>query len=139
MWRPANDPQTHQNEADHAAAITASKRSLRPSWAHQGRRGRTPYRIDRALRGEEFPIDRPVPLEAIRFRMEQQGLKPKDIVPYIGSASKVSEVLSGRRRLSLNMIRNLSEGLAIPAGVLLGTPRPRSIQTTRRCKADVFQ
>ena len=66
-----------------------------------------------------FPIDLPDPLTAIRFRMEQQGLKPKDIVPFIGSASKVSEVLSGQRGLSLSMIRNLITGLGIPAEVLL--------------------
>jgi HTH-type transcriptional regulator / antitoxin HigA len=66
-----------------------------------------------------FPIDLPDPLTAIRFRMEQQGLKPRDIVPFIGSASKVSEVLSGQRGLSLSMIRNLITGLGIPAEVLL--------------------
>ena len=66
-----------------------------------------------------FPIDLPDPLTAIRFRMEQQGLKPKDLVPFIGSASKVSEVLSGQRGLSLSMIRNLITGLGIPAEVLL--------------------
>lgn len=54
---------------------------------------------------EVFPIDLPDPVSAIRFRMEQQGLRNKDLVPYIGSASKVSEVLSGQRNLSLTMIR----------------------------------
>ncbi|MFA6239602.1 MAG: ImmA/IrrE family metallo-endopeptidase [Candidatus Hydrogenedentales bacterium] len=71
---------------------------------------------------KEFPIDLPDPLAAIRFRMEQKGLKSKDLVPYIGSPSKVSEVLSGRRTLSLTMIRNLSEGLGISAEVLLRKP-----------------
>jgi len=69
-----------------------------------------------------MPVDLPDPLTAIRFRMEQQGLKPKDLVPYIGSASKVSEVLSGHRSLSLSMIRNLVTGLGIPAEVLLQKP-----------------
>ena len=67
---------------------------------------------------KHFPLGLPSPVDAIRFRMEQQGLKPKDLVPYLGSPSKVSEVLSGRRRLSLTMIRNLI-GLGIPAEVLL--------------------
>ncbi|SET86566.1 HTH-type transcriptional regulator / antitoxin HigA [Marinobacter segnicrescens] len=67
----------------------------------------------------EFPIDRPDPVEAIRFRMDQQGLKNKDLIPYIGSASKVSEVLNGSRRLSLNMIRRLNAGLGIPADILI--------------------
>lgn len=68
---------------------------------------------------EAFPIDEPDPIDAIRFRMEQQGLKSRDLVPYLGSRSKVSEVLSRHRRLSLPMIRRLSAGLGIPAGVLV--------------------
>ena len=67
-----------------------------------------------------FPIARPDPVTAIRFRMEQQGLGPKDLVPFLGSRSRVSEVLSGRRRLSLKMIRALVGGLRIPADVQLG-------------------
>ena len=67
-----------------------------------------------------FPMDKPDPVEAIRFRMEQQGLKPTDLVPFLGSRSRVSEVLSGRRNLTLKMIRALVRGLGIPAEVLLG-------------------
>jgi len=67
-----------------------------------------------------FPMDKPDPIEAIRFRMEQQGLKPTDLVPFLGSRSRVSEVLSGRRNLTLKMIRALVGGLGIPAEVLLG-------------------
>ncbi|HUP39741.1 MAG TPA: ImmA/IrrE family metallo-endopeptidase [Vicinamibacterales bacterium] len=62
----------------------------------------------------------PDPIEAIRFRMDQQGLAPKDLVPYLGSRSRVSEVLSGKRPLTLPMIRNLHRGLGIPASSLLG-------------------
>lgn len=61
----------------------------------------------------------PSPVEAIRFRMDQQGLKPKDLVPYLGSPSKVSEILNGKRPLTLTMIRRLHEGLGIPAEVLI--------------------
>jgi HTH-type transcriptional regulator / antitoxin HigA len=71
---------------------------------------------------KEFPIGLPSPLEAIRFRMAQQGLKAKDLVPYIGSASRVSELLAGKRPLSLAMIRKLVKGLGIPAEVLLQEP-----------------
>jgi HTH-type transcriptional regulator/antitoxin HigA len=67
-----------------------------------------------------FPMDKPDPVAAIRFRMEQQGLEPKDLVPLLGSRSRVSEVLSGRRNLSLKMIKNLVARLGIPAEVLLG-------------------
>lgn len=68
---------------------------------------------------EKYPIEAPDPISAIKFRMEQQGLKNKDLIPFIGSKSKVSEVLSGKRELSINMIRKLHEGLGIPAEVLI--------------------
>lgn len=66
-----------------------------------------------------FPKRVPEPLEAIRFRMEQQNLKQRDLVPYIGSPSKVSEVLAGKRPLTLSMMRALHSHLGIPASVLL--------------------
>lgn len=69
-----------------------------------------------------YPMDLPDPIAAIRFRMEQQGLKQKDLEPYLGSKSKVSEVLRGHRELSLSMIRKLNTGLGIPAEVLLREP-----------------
>ena len=68
---------------------------------------------------EVFPMDVPDPIEAIKFRMDQQGLIKKDLIPYFGSASKVTEVLNGTRNLSINMIRKLSEGLGISADVLI--------------------
>lgn len=71
---------------------------------------------------QTYPLGMPTPVEAIKFRMEQQGLKNKDLIPYLGSASKVSEVLSGQRSLSLTMIRNLVDGLGIPAEVLIAEP-----------------
>jgi len=71
---------------------------------------------------EHYPIVPPDPIAAIKFRMDQQGLKKKDLIPYIGSASKVTEVLNGSRNLSLSMIRRLSEGLGIPADILIQVP-----------------
>src|SRR5215471_19411778 len=72
-----------------------------------------------------YPIDPPDPIAALRFRMEQAGLKPKDLIPYIGSKSKVSEVLHRRRPLSLTMIRKLVSGLHLPAEVALGKTKLR--------------
>lgn len=69
---------------------------------------------------EHFPMDLPSPAEAIRFRMEQEALSARDLVPYIGSRAKVSEILSGKRPLTLQMIRALHEHLGVPAEVLLG-------------------
>lgn len=71
-------------------------------------------------------IGAPTPLEAIEFRMEQAGLTQRDLVPFVGSKSKVSEVLSGRRQLSLPMVRALSAGLGIPAEVLIQETRAGS-------------
>lgn len=81
---------------------------------------------------ETFPLDKPDPIEAIKFRMDQQGLTNKDLIPYFGSAPKVSEVLSGKRTLSLNMIRKLSEGLGISAEILIQAP-----DQTRACGKDI--
>lgn len=75
---------------------------------------------------KQFPIDLPDPVEVTRFRMEQQGLRNKDLVPFSGSASKVSEVLNGSRPLSLNMIRRLNKGLGILAVILILEPGRRS-------------
>ncbi|MBN2684497.1 MAG: helix-turn-helix domain-containing protein [Pontiellaceae bacterium] len=70
---------------------------------------------------QTYPIPDLSPVDAIRFRMEQQGLIQKDLVPYIGSKSRVSEVLSGKRSLSISMIKRLHEGLGISLDVLLGS------------------
>lgn len=72
-----------------------------------------------AYEAKHFPIEMPTPVEAIRFRMEQAGLEPRDLEPYIGSRSKVSEVLSGKQALTLPMIRALHTHLGIPAEVLV--------------------
>mgnify|MGYP001818574943 CR=1 FL=1 len=69
-----------------------------------------------------FDLGLPDPVAAIKFRMEQQGLRQRDLVPYFGSRSKVSEVLRGKRPLTLAMIRALHAGLGIPADVLLQQP-----------------
>jgi len=69
-----------------------------------------------------FSISPPDPIDAIRFRMEQLGLAQKDLVPYIGTKSKVSEVLNGKRPLTLAMMRSLNKSLGISAEVLLKEP-----------------
>lgn len=87
---------------------------------------------------ETYPIDTPDAIEAIKFRMEQAGLKQKDLVPFIGSRSKVSEVLSRRRPLSITMIRKLHEGLDIPAKVLLGETEKKMTQMSAEIDWDQF-
>ena len=68
---------------------------------------------------KHFAFEKLSAVEAILFRMQEQGLKQRDLEPYIGSKSKVSEVLSGKRSLSLSMIRALNTALGIPAEILL--------------------
>ncbi len=61
-----------------------------------------------------YKIDAPDPIEAIKFRMEQEGLKQKDLVAIVGSKSRVSEILNRKRKLTIEMIRNLHKTLHIP-------------------------
>jgi len=61
-----------------------------------------------------YKIDTPDPIEAIKFRMEQEGLKQKDLVAIVGSKSRVSEILNKKRKLTIEMIRNLHKQLHIP-------------------------
>src|SRR5437773_2146813 len=75
-----------------------------------------------AYEKERYPLPPPDPIEAIKFRMDQAGLKKKDLIPYIGDLAKVNEVLKGKRALSLKMIRALHKGLEIPAEFLLAEP-----------------
>jgi HTH-type transcriptional regulator/antitoxin HigA len=71
----------------------------------------------------KFPIDLPDPISAIKFCMEQKGLTRKDLEPMIGSRTRVSEVLNGKRALSIAMIRRLAAKLGIPAEILIQPPR----------------
>ena len=73
----------------------------------------------RVYEKENHPVPPPTPIEAIRFVMDQRGMKQADLVPYIGSRSKVSEILRGKRTLSLSMIRSLHTHLSIPAEILI--------------------
>ena len=68
---------------------------------------------------KHFPIDPPDPIAAIKFRMELQGLKPKDLEPMIGQLNRVYEVLNGKRPLSMAMVRKLHVGLGISAETLI--------------------
>jgi HTH-type transcriptional regulator/antitoxin HigA len=67
----------------------------------------------------KYKIDAPDPVEAIKFRMDQEGLKDSDLVPFLGQRSRVSEVLNRKRRLTLPMIRRLHSGLHIPLECLV--------------------
>jgi HTH-type transcriptional regulator/antitoxin HigA len=68
---------------------------------------------------ENFPIGMPDPIEAIKFRMEQMGMKQKDLVEIVGFKSRVSEIMNRKRKLTLDMIRKLNTTLHIPTEVLV--------------------
>lgn len=72
---------------------------------------------------EHYPIEAPDPIEAIRIRMEEMNLKQKDLVGVIGGKSRVSEVLNRKKRLTVDMIRELEKLLQISASVLVGNYR----------------
>lgn len=68
---------------------------------------------------KHFPIAPPDPVDAIKFRMEQMGMSKEDMVKYLGSQSRVSEILNRKRKLTLKMVKSLYKGLKIPAEILL--------------------
>ena len=75
---------------------------------------------------KHYPLDLPDPVEAIKYHMEQNGLAPRDLIPFIGSRNRVHEVLNRRRPLTLKMIQRLHAGLRIPAESLLKIGRDRA-------------
>ncbi len=75
-----------------------------------------------AYEARHFPMDLPDPVEAIKFRMDQQGLQPKDLEPMIGKRNRVYEVLNRKRALTMAMVWRLHTGLGIPAESLIRPP-----------------
>ncbi len=74
---------------------------------------------------DHHPVDPPDPIDAIRFRLDQQGLDAKALESVIGTRGRVSEVLNRKRPLTLRMIRGLAANLGIPAGILIQEPEIR--------------
>ena len=109
-----------RTEADHGAALERID-ALMGASAGTPAGDELDVLVDLVEHYEEkhVPMGFPTPVAAIEFRMEQAGLSPRDLVPYIGSRAKVSEVLSGKRTLTMRMARALHEHLGIPAEVLL--------------------
>jgi HTH-type transcriptional regulator / antitoxin HigA len=79
-----------------------------------------------AYEEKHYPMDPPDPIEAIKFRMDQQGLTRKDLVEILGTRTRVSEILNRRRNLSIGMIRQLHKKLGISAEVLIRPTRAKS-------------
>src|SRR6266446_9902373 len=109
-----------RTEADHKAALERID-ALMDASAGTAAGDELDVLVDLVEHYEEkhVPMGFPTPVAAIEFRMEQAGLSPRDLVHYIGSRAKVSEVLSGKRALTIGMARALHQHLGIPAEVLL--------------------
>lgn len=84
-----------------------------------------------AYENEHYPMDPPDPIEAIKFRMEQQGLTRRDLEQIIGTRTRISEVLNRKRGLSIGMIRRLHERLGISADVLIRPSRKDAARSGR--------
>jgi len=117
-----------RNDADHARALE----QVEVLWgAEEGTPEAEALEILVTLvnvyEAEHHRIDPPDAIEAIRFRMEQQGLTRKDLEPFIGSRARVSEVLNRKRPLTLPMIRRLRAGLGMSAEVLVGDDEQEAV------------
>ena len=119
-----------RSEADYRRALAEVERLWgAKSGTLQGDRLDVLATLIDAYEAARYPMDPPDPVEAIRFRMEQQGLTRKDLEPLIGTRTRVAEILNRKRNLSVAMIRRLHDRLHIPADVLI---RPsRNVKASR--------
>ncbi len=109
-----------KTEADYEAALNEIEGLMSAEAdSPQGDRLDVLVTLVEAYEREHYPVDFPDPIEAIKFRMEQQGLSVEDLVPVIGRKNRVYEVLARKRPLTLRMIEGLHEKFSIPAESLL--------------------
>lgn len=109
-----------KNTDDHAAALARIEQLWgAPIGSEDGDELEVLAVLVERYEAQHFPIPASDPIEAIKFRMDQQGLTPRDLEPYLGSSGRVSEVLNRKRKLSIGMIKRLHDGLQIPYESLL--------------------
>jgi HTH-type transcriptional regulator/antitoxin HigA len=126
-------PKVIKTDAEHAAALARLMTLMKADLAADSKEESELELLAILIEHYErirFPMAKPDPVEAIKFRMDQQGLSQKDLIPFIGSAPKVSEVLNRKRPLSLSMIRRLNEGLGIPLDLLLQEDEQPAVTVT---------
>ena len=119
--KPIRSPRDHENALAEMQALWGSA-----SGTAKGDRLDVLATLVDAYESTNFPFDLPDPVEAIKFRMEQQGLKRKDLEGIIGTRARIAEVLDRKRGLSIAMIRRLHEALDIPAEVLIRPARGKA-------------
>ena len=113
-------PRVLKTETDYTAALAKVERLMdaKPGSAEEDQLELWSLLVEHYEK-EHFPINFPDPVEAIRFRMEQEGLRQKDLARILPGKNRVSEILNRKRPLTLGMIRSLHRHLGIPAAVLL--------------------
>lgn len=116
--KPIRNDQSHRDALARVDALLAIVPPVEPG-TPEGDELEVLLDLIEGYEAKHFPIDLPSPIAAIQFRMDQAGLKPRDLIPCIGSRAKVAEVLSGKRALTLPMARALHKNLGIPAELLL--------------------
>ena len=115
-----------KTKADHRAALKEIEALMAAeSDTPEGERLDVLVTLVEAYEKKHYRLDLPDPVEAIKFRMEQKGMTPKDLVPMIGRINRVYEVLSRKRPLTLAMIQRLHSELGIPAESLIKQPERR--------------
>jgi HTH-type transcriptional regulator / antitoxin HigA len=120
----ADEVRPIRSKRDHAAALKEVERLWgAKAGTRNGDRLDVLVTLIEAYEEEHYPIDPPDPIEAIKFRMEQQGLTRRDLEEIIGTRTRIAEVLNRKRGLSIAMIRRLNERLGIPAEVLIRPSR----------------
>lgn len=116
-----------QNDADHAEAKAFVEKLMRSSDAADRARMTAQARLIEAYERARWPRRMPSLPELLTYLMEQHGLARADLVPLLGTASRVSEVMNGKRELSMSMIRKLRERFHISADLLIPRAQPRGV------------
>ena len=111
---PIKTQRDYRNTLKAIAGLMAAKRNT-----PEGDRLDVLVTLVEAWERKHYPFDLPDPVEAIKYHMDQNGLQPRDLIPFIGSRNRVHEVLNRRRSLTLKMIWRLHKGLGIPAESLI--------------------
>jgi HTH-type transcriptional regulator / antitoxin HigA len=126
-----------RNEADHTRALARIEALMdaQSLTAEQGGELDALVTLVSVFEDKHTPIGNSTPIQMIEFAMDQQGLKRKDLEPMIGSRARVSEILGGKRNLTLAMIRRLSVGLRIPADLLIATGSGRKPGARKRTQS----
>lgn len=116
MLRPIKNEQQHENALERV--YTLMQKDIKPDSKESDDLEILSILI-KEYENKHYPIPQPNPLEAIKFRLEQMNMSEADLSEILGARSRKSEILSGKRKLSLSMIRRLTEKLNIPAEVLI--------------------